>query len=201
MKTAIVIGAGPAGLTAAYELRRRSKDWKIIVLEGSAEIGGLSRTVFHDGCRIDIGGHRFFSKSQQVNDIWNQIMPMQGKPAKDDIILDRACHLSPNGPDPEKEDTVMLCRHRVSRIYYLRHFFDYPITVRPMLMGAFFNFTPTDKGVVASNAVHLTWNNIINAVYDVYLWNAANQRPTKPVAEGISELSYLSQNFCQNDKS
>ena len=130
MKTAIVIGAGPAGLTAAYELRRRSKDWKIIVLERSAEIGGLSRTVFHDGCRIDIGGHRFFSKSQQVNDIWNQIMPTQGKPAKDDIILDRACHLNPNGPDPEKEDTVMLSRHRVSRIYYLRHFFDYPITVK-----------------------------------------------------------------------
>ena len=60
MKTAIVIGAGPAGLTAAYELRRRSNEWKIIVLEESAEIGGISRTVVHEGCRIDIGGHRFF---------------------------------------------------------------------------------------------------------------------------------------------
>ena len=125
MKTAIVIGAGPAGLTAAYELRNRSKDWKIIVLEESAEIGGISRTVVHEGCRIDIGGHRFFSKSTKVNDIWNELMPMQGKPSKDDIILNRACHLNPNGPDPEKEDTVMLCRNRVSRIYYLRHFFDY----------------------------------------------------------------------------
>ena len=131
MKTAIVIGAGPAGLTAAYELRRKSEDWKIVVLEESAEIGGLSRTVVHNGCHIDIGGHRFFSKSQRINDIWTQLMPMQGKPAKDDIILGRACRLSPGGPDPETDDHVMLSRRRVSRIYYLRHFFDYPITVKP----------------------------------------------------------------------
>ena len=130
-KTAIVIGAGPAGLTAAYELRRKSEDWRIVVLEESAEIGGLSRTVVHDGCRIDIGGHRFFSKSQRVNELWAQLMPMQGKPAKDDLILGRACRLSPGGPDPETDDLVMLSRHRVSRIYYLRHFFDYPISVKP----------------------------------------------------------------------
>ena len=131
MKTAIVIGAGPAGLTAAYELRRRSNDWRIIVLEESAEIGGISRTVIHEGCRIDIGGHRFFSRSPRINEIWNDVMPMQGKPAKDDIILGRACRLTSGGPDPEKEDVVMLSRHRVSRIYYLRHFFDYPISVKP----------------------------------------------------------------------
>ena len=131
VKTIIIIGAGPAGLTAAYELRRKSDEWRIIILEESAEIGGISRTVVHEGCRIDIGGHRFFSKSRQVNDIWNQLMPMQGKPAKDDIILNRACRLNPGGPDPEKEDTVMLCRNRVSRIYYLRHFFDYPISIKP----------------------------------------------------------------------
>ena len=131
MKTAIVIGAGPAGLTAAYELCRRSNDWRIIVLEESAEIGGISRTVVHEGCRIDIGGHRFFSQSPRINEIWNEVMPAQGKPAKDDIILDRACRLSPGGPDPETDDIVMLSRHRVSRIYYLRHFFDYPISVKP----------------------------------------------------------------------
>ena len=130
-KTAIVIGAGPAGLTAAYELRRKSEDWRIVVLEESAEIGGLSRTVVHDGCRIDIGGHRFFSRSQRVNEIWTQLMPMQGKPAKDDLILGRSYHLNPDGPDPETDDLVMLSRHRVSRIYYLRHFFDYPISVKP----------------------------------------------------------------------
>ena len=135
-KTAIVIGAGPAGLTAAYELRRRTRDWRIIVLEESSEIGGLSRTLVCGDCRIDIGGHRFFSKSKQVNDIWLDLMPIQGKPAKDDIILNRVCQVSPDGPDPEKEDAVMLRRHRVSRIFYLRHFFDYPISIKPAIFMA-----------------------------------------------------------------
>ena len=57
MKTAIIIGAGPAGLTAAYELHPKSKDWQIIVLEASDTVGGISRTVVCGDCRIDIGGH------------------------------------------------------------------------------------------------------------------------------------------------
>ena len=131
MKTAIVIGAGPAGLTAAYEIRRKSKDWKVVVLEESSEIGGISRTAVCGDCRIDIGGHRFFSKSKEVNDIWSELMPIQGSPSKDDIILNRPCNIEKGGPDPEKEDCVMLRRRRVSRIYYLRHFFDYPISIKP----------------------------------------------------------------------
>ena len=131
MKTAVVIGAGPAGLTAAYELCRRSNDWKIVVLEESSQIGGISRTVVCDDCRIDIGGHRFFSKSKEVNDLWAELMPVQGRPSSDDLLLNRECRVEPGGPDPEKEDRVMLRRRRVSRIYYLRHFFDYPISLRP----------------------------------------------------------------------
>ena len=131
MKTAIVIGAGPAGLTAAYELARQSSGWKVVVLEESQFIGGISRTAVCDGCRIDLGGHRFFSKSKAVNDLWLELMPMQGKPSKDDIILNRECNVRQGGPDPETEERVMLRRHRVSRIYYLRHFFDYPISIRP----------------------------------------------------------------------
>ena len=131
MKTAVIIGAGPAGLTTAYELHQKSKDWQIIVLEASDAIGGISRTVVCGDCRIDIGGHRFFSKSKEINDLWSQLMPIQGKPAKDDLLLGRSCHLEPGGPDPESEDCVMLYRHRVSRIYYLRHFFDYPISIKP----------------------------------------------------------------------
>lgn len=131
-KNAIVVGAGPAGLTAAYELLRKGGDaWRIIVLEASDAIGGISRTVVHNGCRIDIGGHRFFSKSREVNDLWGEIMPIQGKPSKDDVLLNRPCSLDPGGPDPEKTDRVMLRRRRVSRIYYLRHFFDYPISIKP----------------------------------------------------------------------
>ena len=131
MKTAVVIGAGPAGLTAAYELIEKSKDWRVVVLEESHEIGGISRTAVHGENRIDIGGHRFFSKSKEVNDLWAKLMPVQGSPSKDDVLLGRSCHVEPGGPDPERTDRVMLRRHRVSRIYYLRHFFDYPISIRP----------------------------------------------------------------------
>ncbi len=131
MKTAIIIGAGPAGLTAAHELRRKSREWRVVVLEESAFIGGISRTAVCGDCRIDIGGHRFFSKAKEVNDLWMELMPVQGSPSRDDMILGRRSHLEPGGPDPEKEDAVMLRRRRVSRIYYLRHFFDYPISIKP----------------------------------------------------------------------
>ena len=132
MKTAIIIGAGPAGLTAAYELVRKGGDgWNVVILEESDQIGGISRTAVHNGCRIDIGGHRFFSKSQEVNGLWAELMPVQGESAKDDRLLGRTCHVEPGGPDPEVDDVVMLRRRRVSRIYYLRHFFDYPISMKP----------------------------------------------------------------------
>ena len=132
MKNAVIIGAGPAGLTAAHSLLEKDgANWHITILEESPHIGGISRTAVHRECRIDIGGHRFFSKSKEVNDLWARLMPIQGKPSKDDIILNRACHVAEGGPDPEQTDRVMLRRHRVSRIYYLRHFFDYPISIKP----------------------------------------------------------------------
>ncbi len=74
MRTCIAIGAGPAGLTAALELLRRT-DVKPIVLEASDEIGGISRTVRYKGNRMDIGGHRFFSKSDRVVQWWMELMP------------------------------------------------------------------------------------------------------------------------------
>ena len=130
MRTIVIIGAGPAGLTAAYEFSRHSNGDKIILLEETPEIGGISRTVVHGHCRIDIGGHRFFSRSKVVNDIWNELMPIQGSPSKDDLIVNRRCHVEDGGPDPERAELVMLRRHRISRIYYLRHFFDYPISIK-----------------------------------------------------------------------
>ena len=74
--TAIIIGAGPAGLTAAIELQRHSQI-KPIVIEASQEIGGLSRTVRYKGNRMDIGGHRFFSKSDRVMRWWSELMPVE----------------------------------------------------------------------------------------------------------------------------
>ena len=127
MKKVIIIGAGPAGITAAYELLRQKSGMEVVVLEESQAVGGISRTVRYNGNRMDIGGHRFFSKDSTVNAWWEEVMPKQGKPTYDDIVLGRSMPLKEGGPDPEKEDRVMLRRNRVSRIYYGRKFFDYPI--------------------------------------------------------------------------
>ncbi len=129
-EVAIIIGAGPAGLTAAYCLLKET-NIKPIILEESQFIGGISRTAHHNGNRMDIGGHRFFSKSEEVNEIWNSLMPLQGKPSFDDRILGNEKQLAKDGPDPEEEEVVMLLRNRISRIFFLRKFFDYPISVKP----------------------------------------------------------------------
>jgi protoporphyrinogen oxidase len=179
-KKAIIIGAGPAGLTAGLELLRRS-DIVPVILEASDEIGGISRTIRYKGNRMDIGGHRFFSKSDRVMQWWMDLMPpdvsvpgsdaaptpgseatpvaisYQGKTR----VVTVPAHLEeepplrglgpllgdadsedsePDGSDqnpdvpevvgePANPDLVMLIRPRRSRIYYLRKFFDYPITL------------------------------------------------------------------------
>lgn len=130
MKKAIVIGAGPAGLTAAYELLDRSDAYEVVLLEESAAIGGISKTVEYRGNRMDMGGHRFFSKDAQVNAWWGKMLPMQGAPSMDDRILGRSVELAKEGPDPEKEDRVMLKRNRVSRILFDDRFYDYPISLK-----------------------------------------------------------------------
>lgn len=130
MRRVLIIGAGPAGLTAAYELRKRDKDTEVIVLEESTDMGGISKTVNYKGNRMDMGGHRFFSKVPRVNEWWEEILPLQGAPTYDDILLSRQMPLKKGGPDPEKSDRVMLMRHRVSRIYFLEKFFDYPISLK-----------------------------------------------------------------------
>lgn len=137
MKNVVIIGAGPAGLTAAYSLLKNSDEYKVSVLEESGFIGGISRTEEYKGNRIDIGGHRFFSKSAEIMDMWREILPLQGAPSKDDIALNREnpC-LGAAENDPEKTDNVFLVRNRVSRIYYRRRFFDYPISLKP---GTFIN--------------------------------------------------------------
>ena len=127
MKKAVIIGAGPAGVTAAYELLKKSDEYEVLILEESQEIGGISRTVRYNGNRMDIGGHRFFSKDDRVTAWWDEIMPQQGAPSYDDKVLGRTIPLKAGGPDPEKEDRVMLTRNRVSRIYYQKKFFDYPV--------------------------------------------------------------------------
>jgi len=127
VKKIIIIGAGPAGVTAGYELLKANKEYEVVILEETSEIGGISKTVRYKGNRMDIGGHRFFSKDDSVMNWWNEVMPRQGAPALDDRILNREVAVVEGGPDPEKVDRVMLSRNRVSRIYYQKKFFDYPV--------------------------------------------------------------------------
>ncbi|WP_433975110.1 NAD(P)/FAD-dependent oxidoreductase [Tunturiibacter lichenicola] len=168
-RRAIIIGAGPAGLTAGLELLRRT-DVQPILLEASDEIGGISRTIKYKGNRMDIGGHRFFSKSDRVMQWWVDLMPpdvenagsepeisYQGKkrvvavPARlpEEPVLRGVGPIDPHAAEetdedeeldlssadmlvevaPHDPDLVMLIRPRKSRIYYLRKFFDYPITL------------------------------------------------------------------------
>ncbi|MCK0104294.1 NAD(P)/FAD-dependent oxidoreductase [Pseudohalocynthiibacter sp. F2068] len=99
-KLAVVIGAGPAGLTGAYELQRLGDEFKPVVLEASNLVGGIARTESHNGFRFDIGGHRFFTKIKEVEQVWYDI-------CGDEFI------------------TVP----RQSRIYYQGKFYDYPLKI------------------------------------------------------------------------
>jgi protoporphyrinogen oxidase len=137
-KTALLIGAGPAGLTAALEFLRRS-DVHPIVLEASHEIGGISRTIRHNGNRIDIGGHRFFSKSDRVMNWWMNLMPPEASADTQHALRhqnkQRTLNTNGTGVTPETTDLVMLVRPRKSRIYFLRRFFDYPIKLTADTLG------------------------------------------------------------------
>jgi protoporphyrinogen oxidase len=136
-KTAVIIGAGPGGLTAAYELLTRT-DIKPIVLEKSEYMGGISRTVNYKGNRIDIGGHRFFSKSDRVMEWWTQMIPVDPFGNRAGVLKYHGMQretgparqeAKPSEASEGDANRVMLVRPRKSRIYYLRRFFDYPISL------------------------------------------------------------------------
>jgi len=132
--SALIVGAGPAGLTAALEFQKHSRVTPTI-LEASREIGGISRTVRYKGNRMDIGGHRFFSKSDRVMEWWLEQMPTEAGADNAAAITyqqqSRSIAGMGTGSDKtaEEHDLVMLIRPRKSRIYFLRRFFDYPITL------------------------------------------------------------------------
>lgn len=132
MKKAIIIGAGPAGLTAALELLERT-DIQPIIIEMDDCVGGISRTVNYKGNRLDIGGHRFFSKSEQVMNWWLNIMPLENSEEKNIQLTyqnqSTTIEASEFTAQKENSDDVMLLRSRKSRIYYNRQFFDYPISL------------------------------------------------------------------------
>jgi protoporphyrinogen oxidase len=131
MKIAVIAGAGPAGLTAALELLRRS-DIVPIVFEADSQVGGISKTVNYRGNRMDLGGHRFFSKSDWVMRWWQNILPIASEQMPNDRELTiryqrQVRKLVPSVLHPASSDAVMLIRERLSRIFYRRRFFDYPL--------------------------------------------------------------------------
>ncbi len=129
-KIAIIIGAGPAGLSAAYHLITETENVKPIIIEKTNSVGGISKTITENGNATDIGPHRLFSKNQEIINLWEKLLPLQGSPAIDDKILNRHATLKTGGPNPENVDNVMLKRKRFSRIFYLGKFFDYPISLK-----------------------------------------------------------------------
>lgn len=149
-QTAVIIGAGPAGLTAAFELLKHTSI-KPIVLERTDYFGGIARTVNYKGNRIDIGGHRFFSKSDRIMQWWLDVMPLEALEDKSHTITyqqkSRAVERQESAPDPQNEDRVMLLRNRKSRIYFMRKFFDYPISLTPTTVSNMGLFKTAKVGV------------------------------------------------------
>ncbi|MBR0260646.1 MAG: NAD(P)/FAD-dependent oxidoreductase [Selenomonadaceae bacterium] len=107
LQRVIIIGAGPAGLTAAYELSKFPDKFKVIVLEESSSLGGISRTVEHNGNLMDMGPHRFFTKVKEVEDWWKKLMPLADVSSPDEKIL--------------------LKKNRFTRIFFRGKFYDYPV--------------------------------------------------------------------------
>ena len=134
---AIIIGAGPAGLTAALELQRQSGIQPILI-EAGHYVGGISRTVRYKGNRMDIGGHRFFSKSDRVMNWWTELMPVEAGSVTEGKLgyqgqqrnIPQPAASPGSGAEDGAKDLVMLVRPRKSRIYFLRRFFDYPISLK-----------------------------------------------------------------------
>jgi protoporphyrinogen oxidase len=133
-KVAVIAGAGPAGLTAALELLRRTGVHPVLV-EAESQVGGISRTIRYRGNRMDLGGHRFFSKSDWVMSWWQRILPVAA--ADEPLSLryhGRNHHFVP-GTAPRDPERVLLVRSRLSRIYYRRRFFDYPLKLSRQTFG------------------------------------------------------------------
>ena len=157
-KIAVIAGAG---LTAAYELKKRT-DIQPIVFEKSNDLGGISKTAKYKGNRIDLGGHRFYTKSRRVRDWWFSLLPIQAQENFDFIKeqwssiddedrlvdglvkgekIDHINKVRKPAPHPDLVDEVMLSKQRLSRIFYNNRFFPYPLSISPAVVGrlGFFN--------------------------------------------------------------
>ncbi|MBP5494921.1 MAG: FAD-dependent oxidoreductase [Lachnospiraceae bacterium] len=127
MKKVIIIGAGPAGLTAGYDLLSKSSDYEVTIVEESSVVGGLCARLENEENVLDAGGHMFISKNPAVKNFWCSILPAQGVPSKDDKLIDRYCKIHNGGPDPDVDEDVILSREKLTRIYKDNKFYESPI--------------------------------------------------------------------------
>jgi protoporphyrinogen oxidase len=152
-QVAVIAGAGPAGLTAAYELLQRTSV-RPLIFEADSQVGGISKTLEYRGNRMDLGGHRFFSKSDWVMNWWQALLPVAGERSTDVKPMELAYHgqrrdFVPSSPGMQI-DKVMLVRSRLSRIFYRRRFFDYPLKLNGTTLG---NLGPAYAAAVAASYV------------------------------------------------
>lgn len=128
-KKVVIIGGGPAGLSCAYYLLKNSSNYEVTVLEKDKQVGGISKTIEFNGYKIDTGIHRFFTKNDEVMNLWKDILTVQNKPSYEDKLLNKNRKYDKYGSDPEKEDKSFLIKDRYTRIYYDKKFYDYPISI------------------------------------------------------------------------
>ena len=130
MEIAIIMGAGPAGLTAAYELLTNT-NIKPVIIEMDSQVGGISKTINYKGNCIDIGGHRFFSKSERITEWWLKFLPLETSDSGDSVSLTYQNQTTSVKPASTLNDAGprMMVRPRKSRIYYNHAFFDYPLSL------------------------------------------------------------------------
>jgi len=166
-KTAVIAGAGPAGLTAALELLRRT-EYKPLVFDLDSQVGGISKTVNYRGNRMDLGGHRFFSKSDWVMNWWQEILPVAAGEAEIDGVTlayqGQRREFTPVAASGPGDGRVMLVRPRLSRIYYRRRFFDYPLKLNAQTIG---NLGLLEGGLLGAS----------------YAWSRLNQRNPESTLE------------------
>jgi len=148
-KIAVIAGAGPAGLTAAFELLQRS-GVRPIVIEADTQVGGISRTINYRGNRMDLGGHRFFSKSDWVMGWWQSLLPVAATEGETLGLTyqGQQREFSPAATAVSEKGQCMLVRSRLSRIFYRRRFFDYPLKLNGTTLA---NLGPTYAAAVGAS--------------------------------------------------
>ena len=125
--TVLIIGAGPSGLAAAYELIQLNANLKPVIVEKLPCAGGLARTIYDGKSGIDIGGHRLFTKDKYIENIWKKFLIVQNTPSVDDFLAHRTLTYPKEGADPNFVDDVLLIRKRFSAILKNNKLYSYPI--------------------------------------------------------------------------